>query len=66
MISKLTLNSNSAILLCTCYRPPSGLVAFWDRLAQSIETALDWQNTKAVVIVGDLNDDLLNPQKKNT
>ena len=47
------------LIICNVYRPPNSNVSFWDNLNISIETALDIN--KSLVIVGDLNDDLLNP-----
>ena len=49
----------TTFILCNVYRPPNSNVTFWDNLNISIEMALDYN--KNLVIVGDLNDDLLNP-----
>ena len=55
---EIRYKSNSFIL-CNIYRPPNTNVAFWDSLNIDIEMALDVN--KNLVMVGDLNDDLLNP-----
>ena len=49
----------TSIILCNVYRAPNTNVSFWDTFNISIEKALDI--SKEVIIVGDLNDDLLNP-----
>ena len=49
----------NSLILCNVYRPPNSNVTFWDNLNISIEMALDLN--KNLIIVGDLNDDLLNP-----
>ena len=49
----------NSFILCNAYRPPSSNVRFWDYFNISIEKAEDIN--KNIIIVGDLNDDLLNP-----
>ena len=53
----------TTIILCNVYRAPNTNVSFWDTFNISIEKALDI--SKDVIIVGDLNEDLLNPNNKH-
>jgi exonuclease III len=60
---EVNINQNKNILLCICYRPQTTPIAFWSRLSDSIEVSLDWRNIANVIILGDLNDDLLDNRK---
>ena len=53
----------TTLILCNVYRAPNTNVSFWDTFNISIEKALDI--CKDVIIVGDLNEDLLNPNCKH-
>ena len=48
-------------LLCIVYRSPNTPVAFWDRFNVTLERA--YESNENVIIVGDLNQDLLNPNE---
>jgi hypothetical protein len=45
------------ILICTVYRPPGSVAAFWENFEYSIEQAMNY--TPNIIINGDLNVDLL-------
>ena len=45
------------ILICTVYRPPGSVAAFWENFEYSIEQAMNY--TSNISINGDLNVDLL-------
>jgi hypothetical protein len=45
------------ILICTVYRPPGSVAAFWENFEYSIEQAMNY--TSNIIINGDLNVDLL-------
>ena len=47
-----------SFLLCTVYRSPATPVSFWENLNISLEKA--YESNKNIIIVGDLNQDLLN------
>lgn len=51
--------SNSTFLICNVYRPPNSLVSFWHHLSVTIELALE--SASNIIIVGDINEDQLNP-----
>jgi exonuclease III len=48
---------NFKILICTVYRPPGSVAAFWENFEYSIEQAMNY--TSNIIINGDLNVDLL-------
>ena len=50
-----------AFLLCTVYRSPNAPTAFCDHFNTSIERA--YESNESVIIVGDLNQNLLNPNE---
>ena len=50
-------------LIGTVYRPPSAPSVFWEILNDNLETALNL--SKHVIILGDFNEDLLNPNLHN-
>lgn len=50
-----------SFLLCNVYRSPGTPVVFWEHFNISIERALD--SNPNIIIVGDLNQDLLNPNE---
>ena len=52
---------STAFLLCTVYKPPGTPVSFWDNFNVSVERPLE-SNSK-LIIVGDLNRNLLNPNE---
>ena len=57
-------NTNpSNFLLCTVYRPPGTCVAFWDLLNISLERA--FESCSNIIIVGDFNQNLLNPNDRH-
>jgi len=43
-----------------CYRPPTELASYWDRLLSNLEGVVE-QPTESVTLVGDFNVDILNP-----
>ena len=47
------------ILICTIYRPPHYTVDFWEKVNICLEKAIDISNN--VILVGDINEDQLNP-----
>ena len=49
---------NLSFLLCTVYRSPATAMSFWENLNISLEKA--YESNKNIIIVGDLNQDLLN------
>ena len=53
----LELNTiEGKMLICTAYRPPN-YVEFWEHLERNIETVKANENTKYILIMGDLNAD---------
>lgn len=46
-------------LICNVYRKPNSAVEFWERLNVSIEKA--FEISKNIILVGDINEDQLNP-----
>ena len=52
---------STVILLCTIYRPPGTRVAFRENLSINIEKALEC--CPHILLLGDLNEDLLNPNE---
>jgi exonuclease III len=56
-------DKNEIILICTVYRPPRSNIDFWNRMNICIEKALEI--SKKIVIVGDINEDQLNPNSYN-
>jgi hypothetical protein len=48
---------NFKILICTVYRPPGSVAAFWENFEYSIGQAMNY--TSNIIINGDLNVDLL-------
>ncbi len=53
-------NKTHSILVCNLYRPPHYTNEFWDRLNISMELASD--KVDHIVLVGDINEDQLNPR----
>ena len=51
------------LFICVTYRPPNSPAKYWDAIDCTLEAALDI--TPHVVLVGDLNQDLLNPHFHN-
>ena len=46
-------------LICTIYRPPHYTVDFWEKVNICLEKAIDITNN--IILVGDINEDQLNP-----
>ncbi len=53
-------NKSHLLLICNIYRPPHYTNEFWDRLNISLELASEKVNR--IVLVGDINEDQLNPR----
>ena len=56
-------NSKIKYLIGTVYRPPSAPSIFWEILNDNLETALNL--SKYEIILGNFNEDLLNPNLHN-
>ncbi|MEW8546519.1 MAG: reverse transcriptase family protein, partial [Candidatus Thiodiazotropha sp.] len=56
-------HKGESYILCNIYRPPNTPVDFWRRFNITIERALEM--SKQIIVVGDLNEDLLNPRNHN-
>ncbi len=52
-------DKNGTFLVCNVYRPPHTANDFWERLNICIERASEI--TKHIILVGDINEDQLNP-----
>ena len=58
---KITAHDKT-LILGTVYRNPALSVAYWDKLHANISRVVDFYGSQSIVILGDLNEDLLNPR----
>ena len=56
-------SGNIELILGVCYRNPALPVAYWERLTENISEIVASFDHNKIVLVGDFNDDLLNPNK---
>lgn len=56
-------SGNIELILGVCYRNPALPVAYWERLTENLSEIVASFDHNKIVLVGDFNDDLLNPNK---
>jgi exonuclease III len=56
---------NWSCIMGTVYRNPNLLVEYWDRLNNNISSVVDVYGSNNIIIIGDLNEDLLNDRLRH-